>query len=165
MRPAASKKQRPKTKDQSSAFRFRVMQSSGGSISATAAANEPVRTILSGPAGGIGALQASRAAGSSQMSSVSTWAERRRMFLCERDGLRTTNEAVVAGLPVAVSVLDIHTVARAEVQSQELMKEARYASARNQQAQIRDRLVTAARLCPLSPTRILCWATLPAAVY
>ena len=28
----------------------------------------------------------------------------------ERDGLRTTNEAVVAGLPVAVSVLDIHTV-------------------------------------------------------
>ena len=30
--------------------------------------------------------------------------------LCERDGLRTTNEAVVAGLPVAVSVLDIHTV-------------------------------------------------------
>ena len=30
--------------------------------------------------------------------------------LCERDGLRMTNEASVAGLPVAVSVMDIHTV-------------------------------------------------------
>jgi len=30
--------------------------------------------------------------------------------LCERDGLRMTNEALVAGLPVAVSVMDIHTV-------------------------------------------------------
>src|SRR6202795_2836253 len=30
--------------------------------------------------------------------------------LCERDGLRTTNEAAVAGLPVAVSMMDIHTV-------------------------------------------------------
>lgn len=30
--------------------------------------------------------------------------------LCDRASLRTTNEAVVAGLPVAVSVMDIHTV-------------------------------------------------------
>jgi N-methylhydantoinase A len=30
--------------------------------------------------------------------------------LCERDGLRMTNEATVAGLPVAVSIMDIHTV-------------------------------------------------------
>ena len=44
---------RPKTKDQGPSFRLRVMQSSGGSISAAAAAQEPVRTILSGPAGGI----------------------------------------------------------------------------------------------------------------
>src|SRR5206468_11080417 len=44
------KVQRPKTKDQRSAFRLHVMQSSGGSISAAAAAEEPVRTILSGPA-------------------------------------------------------------------------------------------------------------------
>ncbi|HEX9919468.1 MAG TPA: hydantoinase/oxoprolinase family protein, partial [Pyrinomonadaceae bacterium] len=45
--------------------RLRVMQSSGGSISAAAAAREPVRTILSGPAGGVvGALHAARSAGS-----------------------------------------------------------------------------------------------------
>jgi len=30
--------------------------------------------------------------------------------LCDRDGLRMTNEASVAGLPVAVPVMDIHTV-------------------------------------------------------
>ena len=43
---------------------LRVMQSSGGSISASVAADEPVRTILSGPAGGVvGALQVARAAG------------------------------------------------------------------------------------------------------
>src|SRR6185295_18335742 len=48
----------------SSGFRLRVMQSSGGSISAEMAAVEPVRTILSGPSGGVvGALRAARAAG------------------------------------------------------------------------------------------------------
>src|SRR5207245_5996607 len=34
-------------------LKLRVMQSSGGSISAQVAAGEPVRTILSGPAGGV----------------------------------------------------------------------------------------------------------------
>src|SRR3989440_3160856 len=59
-----TKVQRPKTKDQRPSFRLRVMQSSGGSISAAAAAEEPVRTILSGPAGGVvGALRAAVRAG------------------------------------------------------------------------------------------------------
>src|SRR5437879_11670962 len=39
-------------KSQVSSLKLTVMQSSGGSISAQAAADEPVRTILSGPAGG-----------------------------------------------------------------------------------------------------------------
>ena len=40
---------------------LRVMQSSGGSISADVAAVEPVRTILSGPSGGVvGALRAAQ---------------------------------------------------------------------------------------------------------
>src|SRR2546429_8582378 len=30
--------------------------------------------------------------------------------LCDRDGMRLTNEAIVAGLPVAVPMMDIHTV-------------------------------------------------------
>jgi N-methylhydantoinase A len=101
--------QRQKTKNQKP--RLRVMQSSGGSISAAAAAAEPVRTILSGPAGGIvGALEVSRATGFADIISFDMGGTSTDVALCEREGLRTTNEAIIAGLPVAVSVLDIHTV-------------------------------------------------------
>jgi N-methylhydantoinase A len=92
-------------------LRLRVMQSSGGSISATAAAAEPVRTILSGPAGGVvGALRAARAAGFQKIITFDMGGTSTDVALCDRDGLRMTNEATVAGLPVAVSVMDIHTV-------------------------------------------------------
>ena len=91
--------------------RLRVMQSSGGSISATAAAQEPVRTILSGPAGGVvGALRAARAAGFEKIITFDMGGTSTDVALCENDGLCMTNEASVAGLPVAVSVMDIHTV-------------------------------------------------------
>jgi len=87
------------------------MQSSGGSISAAVAAEEPVRTILSGPAGGVvGALSAARAAGFEKIITFDMGGTSTDVALCERDGLRMTNEALVAGLPVAVSVMDIHTV-------------------------------------------------------
>ncbi len=91
--------------------KLRVMQSSGGSISASAAANEPVRTILSGPAGGVvGALRAARSAGLKNIVTFDMGGTSTDVALCDRAGLRMTNEAVVAGLPVAVSVMDIHTV-------------------------------------------------------
>jgi N-methylhydantoinase A len=91
--------------------RLRVMQSSGGSISAAVAAREPVRTILSGPAGGVvGALRAARAAGFEKVITFDMGGTSTDVALCERDGLRMTNEAAVAGLPVAVQVMDIHTV-------------------------------------------------------
>lgn len=91
--------------------RLRVMQSSGGSISAAVAAQEPVRTILSGPAGGVvGALRAARAAGFDKIITFDMGGTSTDVALCEQDGLRMTNEASVAGLPVAVSVMDIHTV-------------------------------------------------------
>lgn len=90
---------------------LRVMQSSGGSISAAVAAEEPVRTILSGPAGGVvGALRAARAAGFEKIITFDMGGTSTDVALCERDGLRMTNEAAVSGLPVAVSVMDIHTV-------------------------------------------------------
>ena len=91
--------------------RLRVMQSSGGSISANIAAREPVRTILSGPAGGVvGALQTARAAGFEKIITFDMGGTSTDVALCERDGVRMTNEALVAGLPVAVPVMDIHTV-------------------------------------------------------
>ena len=91
--------------------RLRVMQSSGGSISATVAGDEPVRTILSGPAGGVvGALRAARAAGFDRIITFDMGGTSTDVALCTQDGPRLTNEASVAGLPVAVPVMDIHTV-------------------------------------------------------
>jgi N-methylhydantoinase A len=90
---------------------LRVMQSSGGSISASVAAREPVRTILSGPAGGVvGALRTARAAGFERIITFDMGGTSTDVALCDREGLRMTNEASVAGLPVAVPVMDIHTV-------------------------------------------------------
>ena len=90
---------------------LRVMQSSGGSISADAAAMEPVRTILSGPSGGVvGALRAARSAGIQNVITFDMGGTSTDVALCDSGAIRTTNEAVVAGLPVAVSVMDIHTV-------------------------------------------------------
>lgn len=90
---------------------LRVMQSSGGSISADAAATEPVRTILSGPSGGVvGALRAARSAGIQNVITFDMGGTSTDVALCDSGAIRTTNEATVAGLPVAVSVMDIHTV-------------------------------------------------------
>ncbi|HEV7904661.1 MAG TPA: hydantoinase/oxoprolinase family protein, partial [Pyrinomonadaceae bacterium] len=90
---------------------LRVMQSSGGSISAERAAREPVRTILSGPAGGVvGALGAALAAGSPDIITFDMGGTSTDVALCAGGEMRTTNEATVAALPVAVPVLDIHTV-------------------------------------------------------
>lgn len=90
---------------------LRVMQSSGGSISAEVAAVEPVRTILSGPSGGVvGALRAAQSAGIRNVITFDMGGTSTDVALCDSGAIRTTNEAIVAGLPVAVSVMDIHTV-------------------------------------------------------
>lgn len=92
-------------------FGLRVMQSSGGSISADMAAVEPVRTILSGPSGGVvGALRAAQSAGLKNIITFDMGGTSTDVALCDGGAIRTTNEANVAGLPVAVSVMDIHTV-------------------------------------------------------
>jgi N-methylhydantoinase A len=90
--------------------RLRVMQSNGGSVSAATAAAEPVRAILSGPAGGVvGALRVCTLAGAHDIVTFDMGGTSTDVALC-RGEARTTNEALVAGLPVAVPVIDIHTV-------------------------------------------------------
>jgi N-methylhydantoinase A len=90
---------------------LRVMQSSGGSISASVSAREPVRTILSGPAGGVvGALRAARASGFDRIMTFDMGGTSTDVALCDRDGLRMTRESVVSGMPVAIPMMDIHTV-------------------------------------------------------
>src|SRR5918911_642349 len=77
---------------------LRVMQSSGGSISADVAAAEPVRTILSGPAGGVvGALRAARAAGFDHLITFDMGGTSTDVALCDQYGMRMTREASVAG--------------------------------------------------------------------
>jgi N-methylhydantoinase A len=90
--------------------RIYVMQSNGGISTAARAGQQPVRTILSGPAGGVVAsawlaqqIGLERAI-SFDMGGTST-------DVCLLDGPpRTTNETTLAGLPVAVPVLDVHSV-------------------------------------------------------
>lgn len=92
------------------ATRVRIMQSNGGIISAEQAAQEPVRTILSGPAGGvIGASYAAGLAGIEKSISFDMGGTSTDVALLTGE-LRTTSEALVAGQPVAVPMLEIHTV-------------------------------------------------------
>ena len=90
---------------------LRVMQSSGGSISAQVAAHEPVRTILSGPAGGVvGALRVARRPEFENIITFDMGGTSTDVALCDREGMRLTNESMVAGIPVAMPMMDIHTV-------------------------------------------------------
>jgi N-methylhydantoinase A len=99
------------TRLQTHAPSLRVMQSSGGSISATVAAEEPVRTILSGPAGGVvGALRVAEMCGVKNIITFDMGGTSTDVALSGREGMRMTREAVIASMPVAVSMMDIHTV-------------------------------------------------------
>ncbi len=107
----------PKPARRRTAGRVQVMQSSGGTVSARVASAQPVRTLLSGPAGGVVGAQAVAArAGfdriiSFDMGGTSTDVA---LLACPDNvgagALATTNEGSVGGVPVAVPMLDIHTV-------------------------------------------------------
>jgi N-methylhydantoinase A len=91
---------------------MQVMQSSGGIVGARLAASEPVRTVLSGPAGGvIGAWAMARAAGFERVIGFDMGGTSTDVFLADAEtgGVRLTGESVVAGVPVSVPMLDIHT--------------------------------------------------------
>jgi N-methylhydantoinase A len=93
--------------------RVDVMQSSGGTIPVRLAAQEPVRTILSGPAGGvIGACRMARTAGFHRIIGCDMGGTSTDVFLADTSagGVQRTRESVVAGMPVSVPMLDIHTV-------------------------------------------------------
>ncbi len=88
----------------------RVMGSNGGAMSLAAASREAVRTVLSGPAGGArAALWAGAAAGCAELISFDMGGT--STDVCLVPGvLRTTGEASVAGYPVRIPAVDIHTV-------------------------------------------------------
>ncbi len=89
-----------------------VMQSSGGIVSARLAAQEPVRTVLSGPAGGVlGATRVAAQAGFQRIIGLDAGGTSTDVFLSDaaHGGVRRSRESVVGGVPVAVPMLEIHT--------------------------------------------------------
>jgi len=105
--PHAARKKPPLPKAERRIF---VMQSSGGITALAAAAREPVRTVLSGPAGGL--------VGAAKMAALSGF---RKIVSFDMGGTSTDVAAVqgevqavgqseVDGLPVGVPMLEIHTV-------------------------------------------------------
>jgi len=94
----------------SSPARIFVMQSTGGITSLTTAAREPVRTVLSGPAGGVvGAATSALSSGFERIIAFDMGGTSTDVSLVE-GAITTANDAQVAGLPISVPMLDIHTV-------------------------------------------------------
>lgn len=90
--------------------RLRIMQSNGGVISSRTAGEEAIRTILSGPAGGVvGAYEAARRAGFENSIAFDMGGTSTDVSLLG-GGIGFTAEAEVAGCPIRVPLIDIHTV-------------------------------------------------------
>ena len=89
---------------------LRIMQSNEGYISASKAKAEPIRTALSGPAGGaVASLRIARAAGFRKVVSFDMGGTSTDVSLIE-DDLRRTSENAIGDFPVRVPIIDIHSV-------------------------------------------------------
>ena len=87
-----------------------IMHSSGGLMSAEEAGQQSARMVLSGPAGGLVAVQSvSHQTGISQLMSFDMGGTSTDVALFDGKAQITT-EGSIAGMPVAVPMLDIHTI-------------------------------------------------------
>jgi N-methylhydantoinase A len=87
-----------------------IMQSNGGSISAETAMQESVRTILSGPAGGVvGAVESGKIAGHTHLITFDMGGTSTDVSLID-GSVSLTVESKISGYPVKVPMIDIHTV-------------------------------------------------------
>jgi N-methylhydantoinase A/oxoprolinase/acetone carboxylase beta subunit len=93
-----------------SRHRIVVMQSNGGSLSIAEAGRQAVRTVLSGPAGGVvGAARAAALSGYPRVLGFDMGGTSTDVSLI--DGApRESTETYIDGMPVRVPMLDIHTV-------------------------------------------------------
>jgi N-methylhydantoinase A/oxoprolinase/acetone carboxylase beta subunit len=87
-----------------------IMQSNGGFMSTKEARKHAVRTVLSGPAGGVvGALDIATLSGFSRILGFDMGGTSTDVSLCDGQP-RESLEASIDGFPVRVPMLDIHTV-------------------------------------------------------
>ena len=93
-----------------SKHRIVVMQSNGGALSAREAGRQAVRTVLSGPAGGVvGAARTAALSGFTRVLGFDMGGTSTDVSLI--DGTpRETTETYIDGMPIRVPMLDIHTV-------------------------------------------------------
>lgn len=101
--------------ERESPHKVSIMQSNGGLLTAAEARRHAVRTILSGPAGGIvGAVEIARLSGFEKALTFDMGGTSTDVALAGRssskDAVRLTTEARIDDFPVRVPMLDIHTV-------------------------------------------------------
>jgi N-methylhydantoinase A len=90
--------------------RLVIMQSNGGVISASTVIKEPVRTVLSGPAGGVvGAWKIGKLAGFERLITFDMGGTSTDVSLIDKKPTLTT-ETKISGIPIKVPMIDIHTV-------------------------------------------------------
>jgi len=96
--------------DHFGANQFHIMQSNGGRIQASQARQQGVRSILSGPAGGVvGASYIAKVAGFPRVITFDMGGTSTDVALIGGE-IPVTSETNIAGLPIRVPVIDIHTV-------------------------------------------------------
>lgn len=105
------KKQAPDTYPQGKIKKsFRLMLSNGGCVSVKNFEAAGIRTVLSGPAGGVlGAYQIAKAAGYDQIITFDMGGTSTDVSLCN-NRISLTTESTISGLPIKVPLIDIHTV-------------------------------------------------------
>src|SRR5262249_3156812 len=81
---------------------LRFMQWNGGAVHARTASGAPVRTILSGPAGGVvGAFHLAQVCGYSRIITFDMGGTSTDVALCEHE-IKVTHESQVDGMPVGI---------------------------------------------------------------
>lgn len=89
---------------------LRIMQSNEGYISAARARLEPIKTALSGPAGGaVGARHLAKAAGFANVISFDMGGTSTDVSLIE-GAIRRTHESRIGDFPIRLPLIDIHSV-------------------------------------------------------
>src|SRR5207253_11244619 len=87
-----------------------IMQSNGGSLPANEAAETPIKTVLSGPAGGVvAAAKIAREAAFERIITLDMGGTSTDVALIDGE-IATVRTGQVAGIPLLTPMLDIHTV-------------------------------------------------------
>src|SRR3989442_15039729 len=87
-----------------------VMQSNGGAVAVSLAAREPVRTILSGPAGGVlGAVRVANRAGLTRILTLDMGGTSTDVALVD-GAISHRRDWTIEGMAVRVPAIDIHTI-------------------------------------------------------